>query len=239
MRHGLTLGELARWFVAHAAARRRVRGRRACRAGRRARAPGFGWPLGERTWVNPSPNAANLSMARCYPGTVMLEGTTLSEGRGTTRPLELFGAPDLDARALIATMRRSRPRGCAAAGCARAGSSRPSTSTSARSAPACRSTSTTRPTTTTLPPVAPRRARAARRCARCARLPALARLPLRVRARSARHRRHQRRRSAAPLGRRPRRDARRPRRDRPTRRGGVARRARSVIAVSVGRTSGV
>ena len=37
-------------------------------------------------------------MARCYPGTVMLEGTTLSEGRGTTRPLEVFGAPDLEAR---------------------------------------------------------------------------------------------------------------------------------------------
>ena len=36
-------------------------------------------------------------MARCYAGTVMLEGATLSEGRGTTRPLELFGAPDIDA----------------------------------------------------------------------------------------------------------------------------------------------
>ena len=67
-------------------------------------APGFGWPVDERTWVNPSPNAANLSMARCYAGTVMLEGTTLSEGRGTTRPLELFGAPDIDARALRTTM---------------------------------------------------------------------------------------------------------------------------------------
>jgi len=67
-------------------------------------APGFGWPLGERVWVNPSPNAANLSMARCYPGTVMLEGTTLSEGRGTTRPLELFGAPDLDSDQLVKKM---------------------------------------------------------------------------------------------------------------------------------------
>ena len=71
-------------------------------------APGYGWPLGERAWVNPSPNAPNISMARCYPGTVMLEGTTLSEGRGTTRPLELFGAPDLDARALSRTCARSR-----------------------------------------------------------------------------------------------------------------------------------
>ena len=41
-------------------------------------------------------------MARCYPGTVMLEGTTLSEGRGTTRPLELFGAPDIDAAGIVA-----------------------------------------------------------------------------------------------------------------------------------------
>jgi uncharacterized protein YbbC (DUF1343 family) len=54
-------------------------------------------------------------MARCYPGTVMLEGTTLSEGRGTTRPLELFGAPDLDSRAVIEKMRGLAPgwlRGC-------------------------------------------------------------------------------------------------------------------------------
>ena len=56
----------------------------------------------ERIWINPSPNAPNLYMARGYAGTVMLEGATLSEGRGTTRPLELFGAPDIDARAVIA-----------------------------------------------------------------------------------------------------------------------------------------
>ena len=79
-------------------------------------APGFGWELGERNWVNPSPNAPNLWMARAYPGTVMLEGTTLSEGRGTTRPLELFGAPDIDARRLIAEMHALMPQwlnGCA------------------------------------------------------------------------------------------------------------------------------
>ncbi len=72
--------------------------------------PGHGWPLGEREWVNPSPNAPNLSMARCYAGTVMLEGTTLAEGRGTTRPLELFGAPDLDAAAVLAEMARIAPQ---------------------------------------------------------------------------------------------------------------------------------
>jgi uncharacterized protein YbbC (DUF1343 family) len=73
-------------------------------------APGFGWPLGERAWINPSPNAPNLWMARAYAGTVMLEGTTLSEGRGTTRPLELFGAPDIDARAVMTEMQRLAPR---------------------------------------------------------------------------------------------------------------------------------
>src|SRR6266566_1495404 len=70
MRHGLTMGELARWFkqtlgldveleiVAMDAF------------------PPLGWPLGERVWVNPSPNAPTLAMARCYTGSVMLEGTT-------------------------------------------------------------------------------------------------------------------------------------------------------------------
>jgi uncharacterized protein YbbC (DUF1343 family) len=70
--------------------------------------PGFGWPE-ERIWINPSPNAANLNMARCYAGTVMLEGATLSEGRGTTRPLELFGAPDISALAVMKEMERLAP----------------------------------------------------------------------------------------------------------------------------------
>jgi uncharacterized protein YbbC (DUF1343 family) len=108
MRHGLTLGELARWFV------KTLKLDIECKVVEMegwdpAVAPGYGWPLGERSWVNPSPNAANLSMARCYSGTVMLEGTTLSEGRGTTRPLELFGAPDLDPRALLAKMHSLAP----------------------------------------------------------------------------------------------------------------------------------
>jgi uncharacterized protein YbbC (DUF1343 family) len=108
MRHGLTLGEMGRWFVQRL--RLDVDYRVIEMAGwQPAAAPGFGWPLGERTWVNPSPNAPNLSMARCYPGSVMLEGTTLSEGRGTTRPLELFGAPGLDIEALVAEMHRLAP----------------------------------------------------------------------------------------------------------------------------------
>jgi uncharacterized protein YbbC (DUF1343 family) len=114
MRHGLTLGELAGWFV------------RTLNLNvdfevvpmedwMPAQAPGFGWPLGERTWVNPSPNAANLWMARAFPGTVMVEGTVWSEGRGTTRPLELFGAPDLPVAELLARMQQLAPqwlRGC-------------------------------------------------------------------------------------------------------------------------------
>jgi len=48
-------------------------------------------------------------MARCYAGTVMLEGTTLSEGRGTTRPLELFGAPDIEPRQIMAKMAQLAP----------------------------------------------------------------------------------------------------------------------------------
>ena len=114
MRHGLTLGELARWFV------------RACsldvqcevvrmEGWQPGNAPGYGWPLAERAWVNPSPNAPGISMARCYPGTVMLEGATLSEGRGTTRPLELLGAPDVESHTLLAAMEKLAPqwmRGC-------------------------------------------------------------------------------------------------------------------------------
>ena len=108
MRHGMTMGELGHWFIATLGLQ--VEYRVITMEGWAPdAAPGFGWPT-ERTWVNPSPNAANLWMARAYAGTVMLEGTTLSEGRGTTRPLELFGAPDIDARQLIADMRRTAPQ---------------------------------------------------------------------------------------------------------------------------------
>jgi uncharacterized protein YbbC (DUF1343 family) len=109
MRHGLTLGELGAWFIAtlNLDVDYQVV---AMQGWEPAAAPGYGWPLGERSWVNPSPNAPNLSMARAYAGTVMLEGTTLSEGRGTTRPLELFGAPDIDARAIVNEMASLAPR---------------------------------------------------------------------------------------------------------------------------------
>lgn len=94
MRHGLTFGEMAQWFVKeknlnvdlHIITMEHYQ---------LDHAPGFGWPSSELSWVNPSPNASSLNMARCFPGTVLFEGTTLSEGRGTTNALELIGAPDI------------------------------------------------------------------------------------------------------------------------------------------------
>ena len=108
MRHGLTMGELGRWFIAQLQLDVDYRVIE-MQGWQPDAAPGHGWPLGERIWINPSPNAPNLWMARAYAGTVMLEGTTLSEGRGTTRPLEIFGAPDIDARAILAEMRAFAP----------------------------------------------------------------------------------------------------------------------------------
>jgi uncharacterized protein YbbC (DUF1343 family) len=108
MRHGLTLGELGHWFREHyqlALDYRVIQ----IEGYDPTQAPGFGWPLGQRAWVNPSPNAPNLSMARNYPGSVLLEGTTLSEGRGTTRPLEGPGAPDVDMQAVLKQMVQLAP----------------------------------------------------------------------------------------------------------------------------------
>jgi uncharacterized protein YbbC (DUF1343 family) len=119
MRHGLTMGEMGHWFVRRFGLDVEYRVIEMHdwlpEAG-----PGYGWPE-NRIWINPSPNAANLNMARAYAGTVMLEGATLSEGRGTTRPLEvLFGAPDLHAGAVLAEMRHLAPgwlAGCAIREC--------------------------------------------------------------------------------------------------------------------------
>ena len=107
MRHGLTLGELGRWFISHF--NLDVDYRVIEMEDWEPNGPGHGWPQ-ERVWINPSPNAANVNMARAYAGTVMLEGTNLSEGRGTTRALELFGAPDLEPRKIIAELERVAPQ---------------------------------------------------------------------------------------------------------------------------------
>jgi uncharacterized protein YbbC (DUF1343 family) len=108
MRHGLTLGEAAQWMVAHQ--RLNVDLTVIAMEGYDpTTAPGFGWPREQLAWVNPSPNAASLNMARCYPGTVLLEGTTLSEGRGTTVPLEVIGAPDWRRDAVVDEARALAP----------------------------------------------------------------------------------------------------------------------------------
>jgi uncharacterized protein YbbC (DUF1343 family) len=118
MRHGLTLGEMGHWFVRKFGLD--VDYRVIDMHYWLPEGPGLGWPE-DRIWINPSPNAANLNMARAYAGTVMLEGTTLSEGRGTTRPLEvLFGAPDVDVPRVLTEMQRIAPdwlTGCALRPC--------------------------------------------------------------------------------------------------------------------------
>ncbi|MBH5322646.1 exo-beta-N-acetylmuramidase NamZ family protein [Aurantiacibacter sediminis] len=118
MRHGLTLGEMGLWFIRHFGLD--VDYKVVTMHHWLPEGPGHGWP-NSRIWINPSPNAANVNMARAYAGTVMLEGATLSEGRGTTRPLEvLFGAPDIDAKAVLTEMQRMAPdwlAGCALREC--------------------------------------------------------------------------------------------------------------------------
>ena len=107
MRHGLTMGEMGQWLISHF--RLDVDYKVIAMQSWQPEGPGWGWPE-DRVWINPSPNAPNINMARAYAGTVTLEGTTLSEGRGTTRPLELFGAPDIDARVVMEEMRRTAPQ---------------------------------------------------------------------------------------------------------------------------------
>jgi uncharacterized protein YbbC (DUF1343 family) len=113
MRHGLTLGEAALWFKNHRKMDLdlviiKMEGYNPDKA------PYYGWPV-QLSWVNPSPNAPSPHMAKCYPGTVMLEGTHLSEGRGTTRPLEIAGAPDIDIQEILKKMNQLAPqwlKGC-------------------------------------------------------------------------------------------------------------------------------
>ncbi len=94
-RHGLTIGELARMYKAE----RRL-------GGELEVIPCIGWRRGMDfaqtglPWVLPSPNMPTLDTALVYPGQCLLEGTNLSEGRGTTRPFELCGSPWIDARKL-------------------------------------------------------------------------------------------------------------------------------------------
>lgn len=112
IRHGLTLGEAALWFKKKFSLDVELK-IIAMKGYNPNKAPGFGWP--SLSWVNPSPNAASLAMARCFAGTVLIEGTQLSEGRGTTRPLEVIGAPDINTPLIIKEMHKRAPqwmKGC-------------------------------------------------------------------------------------------------------------------------------
>jgi uncharacterized protein YbbC (DUF1343 family) len=107
-RHGLTIGEVARYLAQHhgldvALTVVPMRG---------WRRPML-WEDTERPWVAPSPNMPTPDTARVYPGGCLLEGTNLSEGRGTTRPFEWLGAPWLDAHAYAAALARERLPGVA------------------------------------------------------------------------------------------------------------------------------
>jgi uncharacterized protein YbbC (DUF1343 family) len=114
IRHGMTMGELAIWYKKHFHLPVDLH-ILSMEGYDPTVGPGFGWPLGEKSWVNPSPNAPNLSMVRCFAGSVMLEGTHLSEGRGTTRPLEVVGHPTVDMGAILKSMEKLNGdwlRGC-------------------------------------------------------------------------------------------------------------------------------
>ncbi len=103
-RHGLTVAELALLFAAERGLSGLELGLVTCRGWRRgehARATGL-------PWVFPSPNMPTPETALVYPGMCLLEGTNLSEGRGTTRPFELFGAPWLDGAALCEALEAMR-----------------------------------------------------------------------------------------------------------------------------------
>jgi uncharacterized protein YbbC (DUF1343 family) len=103
MRHGLTTGELARLFCAEGGIDADLEVVPLAGWRRRLLFPGTGLP-----WVAPSPNMPTPDTALVYPGQVLLEGTLLSEGRGTTRPFELCGAPWIEPAPLCAALRRRR-----------------------------------------------------------------------------------------------------------------------------------
>jgi uncharacterized protein YbbC (DUF1343 family) len=92
MRHGMTIGELARLFNGHFKLGADLEVVKMDGWRREMFADDTGLP-----WVMPSPNMPTLDTAVVYPGTVLFEGTLLSEGRGTTRPFELVGAPGIEA----------------------------------------------------------------------------------------------------------------------------------------------
>lgn len=107
MRHGLTIGEMALYYKDKFNLDLNLTIIK-MKNYKPTQKPFFGWPA-DRAWINPSPNAQTLNMARAYPGTVLIEGTSLSEGRGTTRALEQIGASDIDYTQVIARMKKLAP----------------------------------------------------------------------------------------------------------------------------------
>ncbi|HSD71567.1 MAG TPA: molybdopterin-guanine dinucleotide biosynthesis protein B [Thermoanaerobaculia bacterium] len=99
VRHGLTTGELARLLVFERGLDLDLA---VCRM--RGWARDVPWSDTGLTWVPPSPNIPTVKTARVYPGMCLLEGTNLSEGRGTARPFEMFGAPWLEPLAFAAAL---------------------------------------------------------------------------------------------------------------------------------------
>jgi uncharacterized protein YbbC (DUF1343 family) len=106
MRHGMTVGELARLFNEHYGIGADLQVQR-MEGWQRS----MYWDETGLPWVMPSPNMPTLDTAVVYPGAVLYEGTLLSEGRGTTRPFELLGAPWIDAEPFAESMNRQRLEG--------------------------------------------------------------------------------------------------------------------------------
>jgi uncharacterized protein YbbC (DUF1343 family) len=119
MRHGLTMGEAAKWLCKEHKISVPLKVIE-MEGYRPEAAPDFGWPSSSHAWINPSPNIPSLAAARVYPGAVLIEGTTLSDGRGTTRPFEIFGAPKMDSDAILRKMHQLAPewlKGCRLRSC--------------------------------------------------------------------------------------------------------------------------
>jgi uncharacterized protein YbbC (DUF1343 family) len=106
VRHGMTVGELARYFNAENRIGARLQvvpmkgWRRSC----------YFWDTGQ-VWVNPSPNMRTMPAALLYPGICLLEQTNLSVGRGTDRPFEMIGAPWIEPQRLVSALQEARISG--------------------------------------------------------------------------------------------------------------------------------
>jgi len=108
LRHGMTCGELAGWLNVERGIGCELHVVRS--SGWRR---GMHWDDTGLPWVTPSPNLPTPRSCDVYPGMVLVEGTNLSEGRGTTHPFELVGAPDLEPYALHEDVREARVPGLA------------------------------------------------------------------------------------------------------------------------------